>query len=104
MLRVLWHRTVVIVVGSQPEIDLFEIGLADVDLVERTDDRAILETDTEGLRIHLQPRHVGADKLPERVEIAGSSQGAAGGKSSTGNRQVLSRPDSKDPRPCAAYP
>jgi len=47
MLRVRWHRIVVIVVGSQPEIDLFEIGLADVDLVDRANDRAILKTDAE---------------------------------------------------------
>ena len=56
MLRVLWHRIVVIVVGSQPEIDLFEIWLADVDLVDRADDRAILKTDAEGFRVHLHSR------------------------------------------------
>ena len=74
MLRVRWHRIVVIVFRSQPEIDLFEIGLADVDLVDRTNGRAIL-SDAEGFRIHLQPGHVGADEAPQCVEIATPRRG-----------------------------
>ena len=61
MLRGLWHR--------------FEIGLPHIQLVDGANDRAILEINAEGLRIHLQPRHIGADELPKRVEIAGPRLG-----------------------------
>jgi hypothetical protein len=74
-LRVRWHRAVVRVIGRLPEIDLFEIGLPHIQLVDGANDRAILEINAEGLRIHLQPRHIGADELPKRVEIAGPRLG-----------------------------
>jgi hypothetical protein len=75
MLRVRRYRAVVIVIGRLPKIDLFEIGPPHIQLVDGADDRAILEFDAEGIRIHLQLRHISADELPKRVEIAGPRLG-----------------------------
>ena len=75
MLRVRRYRAVVIVIVRLPKIDLFEIGPPHIQLVDGADDRAILEFNAEEIRIHLQLRHISADELPKRVEIAGPRLG-----------------------------
>jgi hypothetical protein len=59
MLRCHWHRAVVTVIGWLPEIDLFEIGLAHIQLVDGADEKLpLIGSMIDGLLDEVEKQYV----------------------------------------------